>query len=71
MPGGADFRQQIAPFATPAAARHPYWQGDAPCSMHIDEVEAIWAAIDTRDDWSVLQAKIAQIGMLREAMMQA
>ncbi|MCC6481186.1 MAG: YdiU family protein, partial [Sphingomonadaceae bacterium] len=70
-PEWADFRQQIAPFANPAVARHPDWQGDAPCSMHIDEVEAIWAAIDTRDDWSVLQAKIAQIGMLREAMMQA
>lgn len=67
-PQWADFHQQIAPFANPAAARHPYWAGDAPCSMHIDEVEAIWAAIDARDDWSVLERKIAQIGQLREAM---
>ena len=30
--------------ATPSGALdHPYWSDDAPCSMHIDEVEAIWA----------------------------
>src|SRR3954447_16904971 len=30
---------------------HPYWSDAAPCSMHIEEVEAIWLAIDERDDW--------------------
>ena len=70
-PEWMEFLQQIAPFANPVAARHYYWQGDAPCSMHIEEVEAIWAAIDARDDWSLLDAKITQIGLLREAMMQA
>ena len=29
--------------------------------MLIDEVEAIWAAIAERDDWSVLDAKIAEV----------
>lgn len=70
-PEWTEFRQQVAPFANPAAARHAYWQGDAPCSMHIDEVEAIWAAIDGRDDWSPLEARIAEINTLREAMSQA
>ena len=27
--------------------------------MHIEEVEAIWAAIDEADDWAPLHAKIA------------
>jgi len=49
----------------PDALDHPYWQGDAPCSMHIDEVEALWAAIaspeDPIDDWSPLTAKIGAI----------
>lgn len=45
----------------PGALDHPYWQGDGPCSMHIEEVEQIWSAIDTDDDWTRLHAKIAQI----------
>jgi uncharacterized protein YdiU (UPF0061 family) len=40
---------------------HPYWQGDAPYSMLIDEVEAIWAAIDQRDDWAPLEAKVEAV----------
>jgi len=40
---------------------HAYWSGDTPCSMHIDEVEAIWAAIDRDDDWRPLHAKVAAI----------
>ncbi|MBB3981016.1 uncharacterized protein YdiU (UPF0061 family) [Sphingobium fontiphilum] len=40
---------------------HPYWGDPAPCSMHIEEVEAIWAAIDERDDWAPLDAKVAAI----------
>ncbi|MBI1403675.1 MAG: YdiU family protein [Porphyrobacter sp.] len=38
---------------------HPYWTDDAPQSLLIDEVEAIWAAIDERDDWEPLHAKVA------------
>src|SRR5205085_860419 len=37
---------------------HPYWSGEAPCSMHIDEVEAIWSAIAERDDWQPLNDKL-------------
>lgn len=40
---------------------HPYWSDPAPCSMHIEEVESIWAAIDERDDWAPLHAKVAAI----------
>jgi hypothetical protein len=36
--------------------------------MHIDEVEAIWAAIDQRDDWSAFDAKVAAIRRFGDAM---
>jgi hypothetical protein len=37
-------------------------------SMHIEEVEAIWAAIDREDDWSALYRKIQDIRAMGEAM---
>jgi uncharacterized protein YdiU (UPF0061 family) len=46
---------------------HPYWSDAEPCSMHIEEVEAIWAAIDTNDDWAPLHAKVAAIRRMGEA----
>ena len=49
-------------------AHHPYWSDPAPCSMHIDEVEAIWAAIADHDDWSPFESKIEAIRRLGEAM---
>ena len=45
----------------PHPDQHPYWSGDAPQSMLIDEVEAIWAAIAERDDWTPLARKIAAV----------
>lgn len=47
---------------------HSYWSDTEPCSMHIAEVEAIWAAIAERDDWSLLHAKVAAIRRMGEAM---
>lgn len=47
---------------------HPYWSDPAPCSMLIDEVEAIWEAIADRDDWSPFEAKIEAIRRMGEAM---
>lgn len=51
----------------PGALDHPYWSDPAPCSMPIEEVEAIWAAIDGADDWAPLNAKIAAIRRMGEA----
>jgi uncharacterized protein YdiU (UPF0061 family) len=39
----------------------PYWQGEKPQSMLIDEVEAIWSAIAEHDDWSPLHTKIEAV----------
>ena len=49
---------------------HPYWSDDAPCSMHIDEVEAIWSAIAERDDWQPFDDKVKAVRRMGEAMEQ-
>ncbi|MEO6225098.1 MAG: protein adenylyltransferase SelO family protein, partial [Sphingomicrobium sp.] len=47
---------------------HPYWSDPQPCSMHIEEVEAIWAAIDRDDDWQPFDDKVRAIRRMGEAM---
>jgi hypothetical protein len=49
---------------------HPYWSGPGPCSMHIDEVEAIWSAIAERDDWQAFSDKVTAVRQMGEAMKQ-
>lgn len=58
--GFTDFLRLIPDFAS-AAPAHEYWSDEAPCTMLIDEVEALWAPIATRDDWAPLHAKITAI----------
>ncbi|WP_205478332.1 protein adenylyltransferase SelO family protein [Sphingomonas arenae] len=50
---------------------HPYWSDPEPCSMHIEEVEAIWAPIAEQDDWSRFEDKITAIRRMGEAMREA
>jgi len=52
----------------PGALDHPYWEDDEPCSMHIDEVEAIWSRIDEAGDWSALHAKVATVRRMGAAL---
>jgi uncharacterized protein YdiU (UPF0061 family) len=47
---------------------HPYWADPQPCTMLIDEVESIWAAITERDDWKPFEAKIAAVRRMGDAM---
>jgi uncharacterized protein YdiU (UPF0061 family) len=51
----------------PVANDNPYWSGNAPQAMLIDEVEAIWAAIAEHDDWQPLADKIAAVRAMGEA----
>lgn len=51
----------------PVESEHDYWHDSAPQSMLIDEVEALWSAIDQRDDWTPLQEKIAAVRRMGEA----
>ncbi len=64
----ADFLRHIADYRPSRRLDHPYWSDAEPCSMHIDEVEAIWAPIAEADDWSAFEAKIAAVRRMGEAM---
>jgi hypothetical protein len=66
---GWDALRTLAPLCRvlPGATDHHYWQSGEPCSMLIDEVEAIWAAIDREDDWTPLTAKVAAIRAMGDA----
>ena len=46
---------------TPVEDEHGYWNDEAPQSMLIDEVEAIWAAIAESDDWGPLECKVGAL----------
>ncbi len=61
-----DFLALIPDFAL-GGPSHPYWSDEAPCTMLIEEVEALWAPIATSDDWAPLHAKIAAIRRMGEA----
>ena len=65
--GWEEARSALATFPVIGDRAHPFWSG-APCSMLIDEVEAIWSAIDARDDWAPFHAKVARINEMREAL---
>jgi len=62
------FRNMIGGYETSGALAHRYWADSAPCSMHIDEVEAIWARIAEADDWSALHAKVDAIRRMGAAL---
>jgi serine/tyrosine/threonine adenylyltransferase len=62
------FVEAVAKYAPARALTHAYWHGEAPCSMHIEEVETIWAPIAEADDWRALTAKVATIRAMGEAM---
>ncbi|MBB5517715.1 protein adenylyltransferase SelO [Amphiplicatus metriothermophilus] len=51
----------------PERLAHPYFARPEPCTMLIDEVEAIWAPIAENDDWSALHAKLDAIAEMRRA----
>jgi uncharacterized protein YdiU (UPF0061 family) len=65
-----DARAALTAYAPRADRSHPYWGGE-PCSMLIDEVESIWAAIAERDDWGPFDAKIAAIRTMGAALADA
>jgi hypothetical protein len=62
-----DLRAALAPYAPRKPRDHAFWQG-SPCSMLIDEVEAIWSPIADADDWSHVHAKVAAIRAMGDAL---
>lgn len=60
------FADLLKDYAAPASSDD--WQAHKPCSMLIDEVESIWAAIAEHDDWSPLNAKVQEIRRFGSAL---
>ena len=63
----AEMRAALAGYKPRKDRSGAYWAGE-PCSMLIDEVEAIWARIAEADDWSALHAKVAAIRAMGAAL---
>jgi uncharacterized protein YdiU (UPF0061 family) len=64
------FREALAAYQPAAGARldHAYFTRSTPCTMLIEEVEAIWAPIAERDDWSLFHAKLTAIAEMADAI---
>jgi len=62
----ADLMQNYAPSAG-VNLDHPYFSRETPRTMLIEEVEAIWAPIAERDDWSMVHETLDEIAQMREA----
>ena len=69
LPAFAELRVALDGFVPASGARpdHPYFQDAAPCTMLIDELEALWAPIAAEDDWSAFTGKIAAIRRMGDA----
>jgi uncharacterized protein YdiU (UPF0061 family) len=66
-PDGA-FGELLRAYGPAGDLDHPLWRETAPPTLVIDEVERIWSAIDENDDWAPLNAKIAAIRRLGDAL---
>jgi uncharacterized protein YdiU (UPF0061 family) len=53
--------------AADANLDHPYFSRREPCTMLIDEVEALWEPIAAADDWTAFRSKIAEIREMADA----
>jgi hypothetical protein len=52
----------------PQRLEHPYFSGEAPASLLIGEVEALWDLIASADDWAPFLAHMARIDQARQAL---
>lgn len=48
-----------------ALLSNPYFQNSSPCTLLIEEIEALWKPIAESDDWSSFNTKIRQIRKFR------
>lgn len=52
----------------PSRLSHPYFAGDDPCELRIDELEAAWAPVSQSDDWRAFAEKLAAIRQMGDAL---
>jgi uncharacterized protein YdiU (UPF0061 family) len=67
--GFAEFRRRLADYTAdrPERLADPYFAREEPEELLYDQIEALWAAIAERDDWSAFGAKLASIEAARLA----
>jgi len=65
----SDLRVRLLAFKPihPERLDNAYFQNAYPCTMLIDEVEAIWTMIASEDDWSGFEDKLSKIEDMRKA----
>jgi serine/tyrosine/threonine adenylyltransferase len=67
MPGLCAALDQRRPLPGAASAlAKPYFSQRSPCSLFINEIEAIWSRIDKEDDWCAFDDKLMTIHDMRE-----
>ncbi|HEV2557327.1 MAG TPA: YdiU family protein [Microvirga sp.] len=68
-PAFQDVRAQLDAYAPaePKRLDHPHFAEGRPCSMLIEEVEALWEPIAASDDWSAFHGKLARIEVMADA----
>ena len=66
------FHSQIKDYEPADADKldHAYFQKDQPCTLLIDEIEALWDKIADEDDWSAFEDKLDQIELMRQALQE-
>ncbi len=72
---GAAFGDAFAPVRDALASRvcrgrpdTSYFRRTVPCTMLIEEMEAVWAPIAAADDWSAFHAKVAEVREMGRAL---
>jgi uncharacterized protein YdiU (UPF0061 family) len=65
-----ELRRRLAAYAPerPERLNADYFSGPEPEELLYPEIEEIWSAIDTGDDWSPFEAKLARLDQARGAM---
>jgi uncharacterized protein YdiU (UPF0061 family) len=61
-----DALRDYSPFSG-AKLDHPYFGHSTPCTMLIDEVEALWEPIADKDNWAAFHAKLDAIAEMGDA----
>lgn len=65
----APLREALEPYEATGGVNldHPYFARAVPCTMLIDEMEALWAPIAEADDWSKFHRVLGEIEEMRQA----